>query len=144
MANKNMLVIATSSDLPTTRIRSNQYEWTIDEPESFGGKASAPSPVEALLGAVASCVIAAGHWVANEMEMEIKDMEVTVDGVIDSGKFLGQSTNQRAGFQSISIHVSINSDAPEVIKSEWLAEVMQRCPVIDNLLRPVDIELKLV
>lgn len=144
MANKSMIVIATSSDLPTTTIKSNQYEWQIDEPVSFGGKASAPSPVETMLAALASCVIAAGHWVANEMKMEIKDIKVAVEGTIDSGKFLGLATKERAGFQSIRINISVNADTPEDVKNEWLAEVIERCPVIDNLRRPVDIQLRLV
>lgn len=144
MENKCMVVTATSSDLPKCTIKTEQFEWKIDEPEKFGGLDSAPSPVETLLAAVASCVIAAGHLIASEMEMEIQDIKVTVEGSIDSAKFLGMSSNQRAGFKSIIVNISVNSDAPEDIKNEWMSEVIERCPVIDNLIKPVDIKLKLV
>lgn len=139
MADSKIRVEANSAELPKTLIRSGKFEWVIDEPESFGGQSQGPSPVETLLAAVASCVVAAGHWIAGEMDIVIRSIRVTAEGTIDSDKFFGKAAGKRAGFSHIELTISLDTEAGDDLIKEWLDQTLDRCPVIDNLLKPVHI-----
>lgn len=143
MANSRILVEASSTSLPTTLIKSDKFEWIIDEPEFFGGQSQGPSPVETLLAAIASCIVASGYWIAKEMSFKIISIEVRVNGTIDSDKFFGKVTDKRAGFSNIELTVSLDADVDDKTIYQWLDQVLERCPVIDNLLRPVTIVTEL-
>ncbi|NMB29271.1 MAG: OsmC family protein [Clostridiaceae bacterium] len=139
MADARIRVEANSATLPKTFIRSGKFEWIIDEPESFGGQSQGPSPVETLLAAIASCIVAAGHWIAGEMGIVIHNIRIAVEGTIDSDKFFGKVTSKRAGFSNIELSISLDTEASDDLIKKWLDQTLDRCPVIDNLLKPVHI-----
>ena len=117
-----------------TRIRAGEFEFLIDEPESFGGQDKAPSPVAYLLGAVCGCVVAIGTQASREMGITIRNLNTRVDGTIDSSAFFGISFDQRSGFSEIIITLEVDSDADPKRLSLWKQAVLERCPVIDNLI----------
>lgn len=143
MADTHMVVVATGGNTPQASIKTNHFEWIIDEPEIFGGQSTGPTPVDTMLASIAGCLIATGYWVSKEMEIEINGMKVAVDGCIDSSKFMGKPSGKRAGFQSIDVSITVNTDAEDAVLDTWLAQIMDRCPVIDNLVAPVTIQAKL-
>lgn len=124
-----------------TKITSLNHTWYVDEPLAFSGEDSAPSPVEMLLGALASCVVAAGHFIACEMSLEQLPIEVTVEGLIDSARFFGKNIEDRAGFQSIAISINMPPQWSPENQTRWKNEVLSRCPVIDNIMNLTEVTL---
>ena len=72
-----------------TTVETRGFEFTVDEPEALGGTDEGPNPVEYLLGAWAGCLNVVAHTVAEEQDIEIRALEVDLEGGLDPKKFLG-------------------------------------------------------
>ncbi len=110
-----------------------QFNIAVDEPENFGGKDSAPTPVEYILAGYAGCLNVVVNLIAKEMGITIKSLDINIIGDINPEKLLGISDKERAGFKSLNIHMNINSDANQDMLQKLLTQVKERCPVNDNL-----------
>lgn len=105
---------------------------------------NAPSAIEYLLAGYAGCINAIGTLVASELNLNLKSLQVDIKGEINVDKFLGKSTTERAGFNSIEVFINPETDAsPEEIKN-WLSILEGRCPVGDNLKYETPVFLNLV
>ena len=110
-----------------------QFSIAVDEPENFGGKDSAPTPVEYILAGYAGCLNVVVNLIAKEMGITIKNIEINIAGDINPEKLLGISDKERAGFKSLNIQLDIKSDASKDMLQKLLTQVKERCPVNDNL-----------
>ena len=110
-----------------------QFNIAVDEPENFGGKDSAPTPVEYILAGYAGCLNVVVNLIAKEMGITIKSLEINITGDINPEKLLGISDKERAGFKSLNIQMTIKSDASKDMLQKLLTQVKERCPVNDNL-----------
>lgn len=105
---------------------------------------NAPSPIEYLLAGYAGCINAVGIVVAKELNIEIDSLQIEISGSIDTDKYLGKNTTERAGFKSIEVIVKPTSTANNEELEHWLAIVESRCPVYDNLYNQTPIHVTLV
>ena len=103
-----------------------------------------PCPVEYILAGYAGCLNIVGGIVAKELNIEIKSLKIEISGALDVDKYLGASTEERAGFKAIEVLVKPISDASGEEIKKWIEFVVCRCPVQDNLFNPTPISLKLV
>lgn len=125
-------VSATATNTTKTKITAGKHSILIDEPPLFGGEDEAPSPVEMYLASIAGCINAAGQWIAKEMNMDLQKVDILIEGQVDGSKFLMNDSTFRAGFSEIVTRVRIVSNSEPSIQEEWLRQVRERCPVIDN------------
>ena len=110
-----------------------QFSIAVDEPENFGGKDSAPTPVEYILAGYAGCLNVVVNLIAKEMNIAIQHFKINITGDINPDKLLGISEKERAGFKSLNIQLDIKSDASKEMSQKLLNQVKERCPVNDNL-----------
>ena len=110
-----------------------QFSIAVDEPENFGGKDSAPTPVEYILAGYAGCLNVVVNLIAKEMNIAIQHLEINIAGNINPEKLFGVSDKERAGFRSLNIQLDIKSDASKEMLQKLLNQVKERCPVNDNL-----------
>jgi len=129
-------VHASAGNSTKTVVRAGKHEFIIDEPAFFGGEDLAPSPVEYLLASLAGALNAIGQYVAKELNMDLKGIDIQIDGDCNADRFFGKSCEERAGFQEIRVHLSACSSADEQTKELWKENVLSRCPVLDNLRSP--------
>lgn len=108
----------------TTRVDAGATEFTVGEDAS---------PLEYLLGSFAACITVVGHIVAEERGIAIDDLSVHAEGELDTRTYRGESSESRAGFQSLRLRVTVDTDADEETLEAWLDTVAERCPVADNL-----------
>lgn len=119
--------------------KARNFELIVDEPQVLGGEDSAANPVEYLLAGYAGCLNVVFNLVAKEMQIEIKKLEINIDGNINPEKFLGISETERAGFKDINVDVKIETSAPKEQELELINTVKNRCPINDNLSNPTPI-----
>jgi len=114
-----------------------------DEPAVLLGTGTAPSPVEYLLHALASCVTSALVYHAAAKGIQLQEVESTVKGDIDLHGFLGLDDNVRRGYKNIKITFRIKANVPD----EQLEELCQLgptySPVFDSLTNGVPVEVSL-
>lgn len=126
-------VTAEAENSTKTYIKTGNHSIIIDEPPMFGGEDTAPSPVAMFLASLAGCINAIGQWVAKEMNFTIKKLYINIDGEVDSTAFFTGNFENRAGFSEISVTITLNADITEEQREVWLKNVIERCPVTDNI-----------
>ena len=104
---------------------------------------NAPSPIEYLLAGYAGCINAIGVVVAKEQNLVLEALTVQVEGTLNTDKFLGNPTANRAGFNQIKVTVHPTSSATQNELQKWLNTLEERCPVGDNLKYETPVQLQL-
>ena len=114
-----------------------------DEPRSFGGSDTAQSPVELLLTSLATCQAVTYRLWAAELGIAVERVGVEVEGRLDLRGFLGLEEGVPAGYESISVEVTLEGPEPAE-RYRALADAVDRhCPVFDVLARPIPVERSL-
>jgi len=103
-----------------------------DVHKEWGGEGSAPNPVETFAFAVGACVVNTGRLIAMQEKLDLKQISVVVSGVIDMHKVLGMETSIRAGFQGLTMEVTLEGGLSAESKARLLDQIRKRCPVCDN------------
>lgn len=124
-------------------VKTPNFKIRIGENSSYP-ELNSPCPVEYILAGLAGCLNIVSGIVAKELNIEIKSLQIEIEGAIDVDKYLGVSTEERAGFKAIEVTVKPVSDASEEELQKWIAIVESRCPVHDNLFSPTPISLNWV
>ncbi|MFP4529728.1 MAG: OsmC family protein [Halodesulfurarchaeum sp.] len=124
-----------------TVVEARDFTFSVDEPTDLGGTNAGPNPVEYLLGALAGCLNVVGHTVAAEMGIEMRNIDVEIEGDLDPRKFMGQSEDPRAGYQQVSVSLAVETGADDEQLETWLETVEKRCPVSDNIANPTPVSL---
>lgn len=115
-------------------VRSGPFSMIIDEPESFGGSNQGPSPMQALLMSLAGCLNVTAHEVARQQGLDLRSLDIDIQGELNPAKFMGVETDERAGFQDIELR--LNPDFAEIDDEKyqkWAQETEKRCPVTDTI-----------
>lgn len=99
-------------------------------------------PLEYLLAGVAACINVVGKQIAEEMNIQLKSIQIEITGQHETKKTEGIRTRSRAGFKSISIDIKPITDASLSEIKLWMDELKERCPVYDTLLNATPIDLK--
>lgn len=122
-------------------IKARQFEFISDKELDFGGNEDGPNPLEYLLGGYAACINVVAHMVAKEQNINVRKLEISITGTLDSSKLFGQSTTARSGFKSLKVNLNLDSDADQATQERWIKEVEERCPAGDNLANATPIEI---
>ena len=91
------------------------------------------NPVEYFLGSILGCLNSTGTMVARDMDVDIDEMTMSIEGDVDYASYRGDPSDARSGLQDLEVTISVATDADEETLEEWLAGVKERCPVTDNV-----------
>jgi uncharacterized OsmC-like protein len=133
MADLKFRVKANSGNSTKTIVKARGFEMILDEPADLGGTNAGANPVEYLLAAYAGCLNVMGHIVANEMNVELRSIELELIGSLNPARLFGKSNEDRAGYKEIKVVIKPDWDVDEVTSQKWLSAILDRCPVGDNL-----------
>ncbi len=114
-----------------------------DEPEALGGTDNAPNPVEQLLGALGNCLAVGYAANATAAGIEIRDLNIAIEGDLDLHTFLGLNPDGNAGFESICVEVSLDSDATTEALEALHQQVVNTSPVGHTLKGSVPVSIQL-
>ena len=103
MAKRTFSVTGKSERAMLLEVQARNFTLLVDEPKNLGGEDAGPTPVEYLLSALSGCINVVSHVVAKEMGLELKRLEIAVEGDLDPARFMGISMENRAGFQEIRV-----------------------------------------
>jgi uncharacterized OsmC-like protein len=125
----------------------DEAEIHTDMVTSVGGGNTAPSPGWLLRAATASCVATLIEMKASLEDVQLGDIEVTVDSQSDDLGILGIDENVPAGPLSVSVRVKVgtNGNDPQKV-SDIVSWAHDHCPLCDVTKRavPITLETKLV
>ena len=105
----------------------------IDQPVAAKGTGTGPTPLQMLLFAIGGCIGTIGRIAAFQQKINLRGMQVKVEGDYNPAGLLGKPTDDRVGFSQIRISAVIDADLTDEQKAQFLDEVCQRYPLHDNL-----------
>jgi uncharacterized OsmC-like protein len=111
-----------------------------DEPTPLGGSNTAPNPVEQLLAARGNCLAVGYAANASVAGIEIKDLNIGLEGDIDMKSFLGMAPGH-AGFSAIRVKVDLVADADAGAIAALHERVAASSPVGHSLSAPVELSI---
>ena len=109
------------------------YTCDADHPAVFAAEDEGPTPVEALLHALASCLTAGIANIAAARGVDLTEVESTVEGDIDMQGLLGLSDEVRNGYERIRIGFKVRGNAPPEKLREIVEQSRARSAVYDVL-----------
>lgn len=105
----------------------------VDQPKAGGGEDAGPTPLEYMFLSLAACIATLGRIVAKQKRINLRGMDVKVEGELDVEALMGRNPQARSGFTGIKVTAKIDADLSQGEKEQFLHEVDLRCPVSDNL-----------
>jgi uncharacterized OsmC-like protein len=112
-----------------------------DHPNVLVGADNAPTPVEWLLHALATCLTAGIANIAAARGIKLTKVKSYVTGDIDLRAILGISDEVRNGYESISIDFEVEGDAPQEKLKQLVEQARARSAVFDVLTNGVPISV---
>jgi uncharacterized OsmC-like protein len=126
----------------SVKTRNSGQHFIISEPRHVGGLADAPTPLEYLLSGAVGCYAAVFAFYAAKLGVDYDSFEAVARTNFDARGHMMPDAPP-AGFQKVTIAISVKSDAP----AEKLAEIerlaLQGCPGMATLRDPVPVETTL-
>ena len=112
-----------------------------DHPAVLCGADAGPTPVEWVLHALASCLMAGIANISAARGVTLHSVEATVEGDIDLRGILGLSKEVRNGYRAIRVTFAISGDAsPETLQG-IVAQSQARSAVLDLLTNGVPVSV---
>jgi len=112
-----------------TAISSRDFSWLADEPEDLGGSDEGPTPMELLMGAIASCMAITMRmyaerksWPLDSVEVDVQNEKVAVE---DCPGYEGDKTGK---IDVITAQITLHGDLDREQRTR-IAEIGGKCPV---------------
>ena len=116
-------------------------QFDADHPQVLVGADNAPTPVEFLLHALASCITSGIGNIAAARGVVLTEVESTIEGDIDLRGILGLADDVRNGYEAIRVNFSIKGDAaPEKLR-QIVEQAKARSAVYDVLTNGVPVAI---
>ena len=144
MPHKTVTVSAELGTGTIVQCKAGNHSFVIDQPQNAGGQDLGPTPLEYYLASLAGCVASIARIVAKQRKINLRGIKITTDGDINTDVLLGRNAEERAGFQSIILQISIDADLTDSEKAEFIKEVEGRCPVSENTINATEVKVNLL
>jgi len=105
----------------------------VDQPKEFGADDTAPTPPEMLAISLGSCVVSTIQFIAMRKNLDVGNIEVSVEGSIDFSKAMGISDRERAGFGALKVGIRFDSGMSSGEKEDFIKTVFQCGASIDSI-----------
>jgi uncharacterized OsmC-like protein len=117
------------------------YKADGDHPTVLCGTDAAPTPVEWVLHAIASCLIAGIGNIAAARGIRLSKVEATLTGDIDLRGILGLSEEVRNGYERLQISFEIEGDAPREKLEQVVMQAKARSAVYDVITNGIPVSV---
>jgi uncharacterized OsmC-like protein len=124
-----------------SQISARDFQLVADQPFGFGGTNQGPKPSEYVLAALAACQEVTYRLYADALGIPLRSVSVKAEGLQDLHGFLGIDESLRAGFQQVTVTVTLDSSAPTDDLERLRETVNRHCPVLDDLRTPIPVSL---
>lgn len=126
-----------------SHVKLRDFDVIVDQPANMESTDQGPRPSEYVLAALAACHEVTYRLYADAMDIPLCSVAVSVTGVSDAKGFFSLDEETPAGFSEIYGTIVIDSDASDDDIERLRQAVNRHCPVLDDIRRPVSVDLKI-
>jgi len=123
---------------------ARDFSIILDEPVSLGGTDTGMNPVEALLSALGGCKCIVARAFAKKHKINLKIVEIELEGTLDPDGFLGRNPDAKIGFSRIVTKFKIEADNTKEEIEKYVEFIESNCPVQDTLTNAAEFETVIV
>jgi uncharacterized OsmC-like protein len=128
--------VTTFSGLGQDQAHRAAFTFEADHPACFASEDRGATPVEIVLSALGSCLMAGVAAVAQNRGIQLRSVTATVEGNMNILGILGGDPDVRNGFNDVRVHFDIDADAtPEELEA-LVAQSQKRSAVFDIMTNP--------
>jgi uncharacterized OsmC-like protein len=122
-------------------VHKREHFYDADHPSVLVGADNGPTPVEFVLQALGSCLMAGIANVAAARRVDLHEVVATIEGKVDLRGLLGISDEVRNGYESIRVSFEIKGDAPAEKLRQIVEQSRDRSAVFDVITHAVPVEI---
>jgi putative redox protein len=105
----------------------------VDQAVAVGGEGAGANPVEHLFASLAGCIATTARIIATQQNLDLKGMDIKVEGALDLNFLYGRNRDGRSGLTGINVSVALESAMSELERQGFLEELRLRCPISDTI-----------
>ena len=122
-------------------IVNTEWKLKLDEPIEDGGLNTGPNPMQYFIASLAGCQNEQAQVVADELSLNIEQINIEIEIDLDLSGFMGTSNNSNGSYKNVRLNaVVLGKATSEQIKSMG-QKVDARCPIL-ALLRTSDCKIE--
>lgn len=130
---KTICIEARADEKYKVAVQAEEHTLYVDQAVSAGGEGAGPNPVEYLFASLAGCIATTGRIIASQQKLDLKGMDIKVEGALDLNILSGKSRDGRAGLTGIKVSVALDSEMSELERQGFFKELRSRCPISDTI-----------
>lgn len=123
--------------------RAEGFEIESDHPALFAATDKGATPLEIVLAALASCLTGGVASIAQNRNVDLKSVKVTVEGDMSMQGVLGIDPDVRTGFGAIRVTFDIDSDASDEEIAGIVSQAQKRSAIYDVITNPGNVSTKI-
>lgn len=136
--NPSLVSVETASGRFQQTVRVGRHSFLADEPESFGGTDSGPSPYDLLLAALGSCTSMTMRMYADRKGIALEAVHIVLEHSREHVEDCRSCNNDDNRIDVIDRSITLVGDLSEA-QREKLLEIAAKCPVHRTLENRIDI-----
>ncbi|GGH03397.1 hypothetical protein GCM10011416_22910 [Polaribacter pacificus] len=107
-------------------------EWNLqlDEPKEDGGLNSGPNPMQYFIASLAGCQNEQAQVVAEELSLNIEQINIQTEIDLDLSGFMGMSENSNASYKEVRLNAVVLGEATDAQIKTMGQKVDARCPIL--------------
>lgn len=126
--------VAEGKGWPTT-VTITDTEWTLqtDEPVEDGGSNTGPNPMQLFIASLAACQNEQAQVVAEELSLNISQIDINVEIDLDLSGFMGMSDTSNGSYKNVRLEAVVSGEATNEQVKTLGQKVDDRCPILGLL-----------
>ena len=119
----------------SSKVSIQNTDWIIqvDEPEEDGGSNSGPNPMQFFAASLASCQNEQAQVVAEELELSMGNIQISLEIDLDLSGFMGMADNSQGSYKEVRLTALVEGAINEEQVTELGKRVDNRCPILGLL-----------
>ena len=124
-------VQAQGKKVPTKVIISDtEWEFQLDETFEDGGSNTGPNPMQCFTAALAGCQNEQAQVVAEELLLNIEEIDLQIEVDLDLSGFMGTSDNSVGSYKSVRLNALLHGELTDEQAQNLGQKVDARCPIL--------------
>ena len=115
-----------------TKVNITDTEWSIqlDESVEDGGTNSGANPMQYFIASLAGCQNEQAQVVADELSLDIEQIDIEVEIDLDLAGFMGMSDHSNGSYKNVRLNAVVLGEATAEQIKDMGQKVDARCPIL--------------
>jgi len=115
-----------------TKVTITNTEWTLklDEPFEDGGSNTGPNPMQYFIASLAGCQNEQSQVVAEELSLNITQVDIKVEIDLDLSGFMGMLDNSDGSYKNVRLMAVVTGEVTDEQVKTLGQKVDDRCPIL--------------